>query len=46
MNARCLTWLNDGVISRAIVDHPAGSYQHQEIVLKGRGFGHWDETTY
>jgi len=40
-----LTWLNDGIISRAIADHPEGPYKHQKVVLKGRGFGHWDETT-
>ena len=40
-----LTWLNDGVISRAVADKPEGPYTHQEIVLKGRGFGFWDETT-
>lgn len=39
------SWLNDGVISRAVADNPAGPYKHQEIVLKGRGFGYWDETT-
>ena len=40
-----LTWLNDGVISRAVADKPEGPYTHQEIVLKGRGLGFWDETT-
>lgn len=39
------TWLNDGVISRATADKPEGPYTHQETVLKGRGFGFWDETT-
>ncbi len=39
------TWLNDGVISRAVADKPEGPYTHQETVLKGRGLGFWDETT-
>ncbi len=39
------SWLNDGVISRAVSDYSAGPYVHQEVVLRGRGYGHWDETT-
>ena len=39
------TWLTDGVISRAISDSPTGPWKHQEVVLKGRGEGHWDAYT-
>jgi hypothetical protein len=39
------TWLNDGIISRAVANQPEGPYVRQETILKGRGFGYWDETT-
>ncbi|MCY4160316.1 MAG: glycoside hydrolase family protein [Flavobacteriaceae bacterium] len=39
------SWLTDGVISRATSDNPSGPYVHQEVVLKGRGPGHWDAHT-
>lgn len=39
------TWLTDGLISRAISDKPEGPYKHVEVVLKGRGKGHWDANT-
>lgn len=39
------SWLTDGVISRAVADHPAGPYQHIEVVMGGRGEGYWDAYT-
>ncbi|EDM26788.1 hypothetical protein LNTAR_19115 [Lentisphaera araneosa HTCC2155] len=39
------SWLTDGVISHAVSDSPAGPYKHKEVVLKGRGLGHWDAYT-
>ncbi len=39
------SWLTDGIISRAVADHPAGPYKHVEVVLEGRGPGYWDAYT-
>lgn len=39
------SWLTDGVISHAVADSPTGPYQHKEVVLSGRGHGHWDAYT-
>ena len=39
------SWLTDGIVSRAVSDHPAGPYSHVEVVLKGRGEGYWDAYT-
>lgn len=39
------SWLTDGVVSHAVADDPAGPYTHKEIVLEGRGPGHWDAYT-
>lgn len=39
------TWLTDGIVSHAISDAAAGPYIHKEVVLKGRGSGHWDAHT-
>ncbi|MBT5903426.1 MAG: hypothetical protein HOH58_15090 [Opitutaceae bacterium] len=39
------SWLTDGIVSRAVSDHPTGPYRHVEVVLQGRGHGHWDAYT-
>ncbi len=39
------SWLSDGVISRAVADHPAGPYRKVEVVLEGRGPKYWDAYT-
>ncbi len=39
------SWLTDGIVSRAVADRPAGPYKHAEVVLRGRGNGHWDAYT-
>ncbi|MEM9079563.1 MAG: glycoside hydrolase family protein [Verrucomicrobiota bacterium] len=39
------SWLTDGVVSRAVSDNPSGPYKHVEVVLAGRGEGHWDAYT-
>ncbi|WP_163934065.1 glycoside hydrolase family protein [Paraferrimonas sp. SM1919] len=39
------TWLTDGVISHAVADSPEGPWTHVEVVLEGRGHGHWDAYT-
>lgn len=39
------SWLTDGIVSHAVSDSVSGPYVHKEVVLKGRGFGHWDTYT-
>ncbi|MEK9604587.1 MAG: glycoside hydrolase family protein [Flavobacteriaceae bacterium] len=39
------SWLTDGIVSHAVSDSVSGPYVHKEVVLKGRGFGHWDAYT-
>jgi len=39
------SWMTDGLVSRAVSDHPAGPYQYVETVLEGRGQPHWDAHT-
>jgi hypothetical protein len=39
------SWMTDGLISRAVSDHPAGPYEYVETVLEGRGQPHWDAHT-
>ncbi|MBK1876225.1 glycoside hydrolase family protein [Pelagicoccus mobilis] len=38
-------WLTDGIVSRAVADKPTGPWEHVEVVLEGRGDGHWDQYT-
>lgn len=39
------SWMTDGLISRAVSDHPTGPYEYVETVLEGRGQPHWDAHT-
>ena len=39
------SWMTDGLISRAVADHPAGPYKYVETVLQGRGQPYWDAHT-
>ena len=36
-------WLTDSEIAIAVADRPDGPYEHVEVLLRGRGPGHWDE---
>ena len=36
-------WLTDSEIALAVADRPEGPYEHVQVLLKGRGPGHWDE---
>ena len=36
-------WLTDSEIALAVADRPEGPYEHVQVLLNGRGPGHWDE---
>ena len=36
-------WLTDSEIALAAADRPEGPYEHVQVLLTGRGPGHWDE---
>lgn len=36
-------WLTNSEIALAVADNPEGPYRHLQVLLKGRGPGHWDE---
>ena len=36
-------WLTDSEIALAVADRPEGPYAHLDVLLRGRGPGHWDE---